>query len=155
MSMQLLKRILLGLAAVAVGIQFVQPDRTNPSSDPAGSFEAVVRPSPQSAAIIQRACQDCHSNQTVWPWYSKVAPMSWLVADDVKDGRAKLNFSEWNRLSPELSRRRMGAICKEVREGDMPLWQYRIVHAESKLTAGDVSALCALASAPSSAVSKR
>jgi len=155
MSMQLLKRIFLGLAAIAVGIQFVQPDRTDPSSDPAGSFEAVVRPSPQAAAIIRRACEDCHSNQTVWPWYSKVAPMSWLVADDVKDGRAKLNFSEWDRLSPELSRRRMGAICKEVSGGEMPLWQYRAIHAESKLTSSDISALCALASAPGSAVSKR
>ena len=146
--MQLLKRILLALAAIAVGIQFAQPDRTNPPSDPAGSFEAVVRPSPRAAAIIQRACQDCHSNQTVWPWYSRVAPMSWLVADDVKEGRAKLNLSEWNRLSPEMSQRRMLAICKEVKEGEMPLWQYRAIHADSKLTASDVSALCALAPAP-------
>jgi hypothetical protein len=155
MSMRLLKRILLGLAVVAAGIQFVQPDRANPPSDPAGSFEALVRPSPRAADILRRACQNCHSNQTVWPWYSRVAPMSWLVADDVKDGRAKLNFSEWNRLSPELARRRMGAICKEVSGGDMPLWQYRLLHAESKLTASDISALCALAPAPISPVSTR
>jgi hypothetical protein len=83
-----------------------------------------------------------------------VAPASWLVADDVKDGRVHLNFSEWNRLSPELSRRRMGAICKEVKEGEMPLWQYRLLHSESKLTSSDVSALCALAPAPSSSDSK-
>ena len=145
MSMHLLKRVLLALALIAVGIQFIQPDRTNPPSDPAGSFEALVRPSPQAAAIIRRACQNCHSNQTVWPWYSRVAPASWLVADDVKDGRAKLNFSEWNRLSPQVVQRRMRGICKEVKEGDMPLWQYRLLHSESKLTAGDVSALCALA----------
>ena len=153
--MQLLKRILLALAAVVVGIQFVPPDRTNPPSDPAGSFEAVVRPSPQGAGIIRRACQDCHSNQTVWPWYSRVAPMSWLVAEDVKEGRAKLNFSEWNRLSLEMSQRRMGDMCKEVREGEMPLWQYRALHSESKLTANDVFTLCALASAPSSPVPER
>ena len=147
MSMQLLARILLTLAAIATGIQIVQTDRTNPPSDPAGSFEAVVRPSPQAAAVIRRACQDCHSNQTVWPWYSRVAPISWLVADDVKEGRAHLNFSEWNRLSPEVSQRRMSAMCKEVGEGGMPLWQYRVLHSESKLTASDVSALCALAPA--------
>ena len=71
--------------------------------------------------------------------------MSWLVADDVKDGRAKLNFSEWSRLSPEVSQRRVSAICKEVKEGDMPLWQYQLFHSEAKLTASDVSTLCALA----------
>ena len=148
MSTQLIKRIFLGLAALAVGIQVVQPDRTNPPSDPAGSFEALVRPSPQAAAIIRRACQNCHSNQTMWPWYSRVAPASWLVADDVHDGRAQLNFSEWTRLSPGVSLRRMRAICKEVKEGDMPPWQYRLLHSESKLAAGDVTALCALTPAP-------
>lgn len=143
--MEVLKRVLLALAAIALGIQFVQPDRANPPSDPAASFEAVARPSPRAAAVTRRACQDCHSNRTVWPWYSRVAPMSWLVADDVKEGRAVLNLSEWNLLSPEVSQRRMRAMCKQASEGAMPLWQYRLLHSEAKLTSIDVSALCALA----------
>jgi hypothetical protein len=147
MSRKIFKRALLGLVALAAGIQFVQPERGNPPSDPAGSFEALVRPSPEAAAVTRRACQNCHSNQTVWPWYGWMAPVSWLIADDVKDGRAHLNLSEWNRLGPEAARLRLRAMCKEARDGDMPLWRYRLLHRESRLTAGDVSALCSLESA--------
>ena len=71
-------------------------------------------------AVIGRACSDCHSNHTVWPWYSRISPVSWLVARDVKEGRAKLNFSQWNIYSPEMTRIKLGEICEEVKKGEMP-----------------------------------
>jgi hypothetical protein len=138
------KGALVVVAAVAVVIQFFPPERTNPPSDPAASFEAVVKPPAQVAAIVARACQNCHSHRTVWPWYSRVAPASWLVVDDVVSARRKMNFSAWARMSPERSQEVLGDMCQEVKAGDMPLWQYRILHPEVKLSAEDVAAVCAL-----------
>jgi hypothetical protein len=141
------KYLIVGIIVLLIGIQFVQPDRTNPAANPAGSFQAVDKTAPDAAAILKRACADCHSYETTWPWYSRIAPVSWLVADDVKEGRAHLNFSEWNFLSPEASAIKLREICREVKSGDMPLWQYRLMHSEARLTPAEVEKICA-ASAP-------
>jgi hypothetical protein len=131
-----------------VSIQFVQPSRTNPPASPEASFAAVARPSPEVAAIFKRACSDCHSNETTWPWYSRVSPVSWLLASDVREGRARMNLSEWNFLSPEASRLKLKSACKEVREDEMPMWQYRLMHSEARLTPADVDKICSAASLP-------
>ena len=140
------KIALLALLALFVIAQFIQPGRQNPPSDPAASFEAVAKPSPQVRAIMERACQDCHSNRTVWPWYSRVAPASWLVADDVSEARQHLNFSEWGRMGPERKLEALGDVCREVNADDMPLWQYKLLHPAARLQPGDVTALCLLSS---------
>ena len=101
MWMNMLKTTILLAAGALVVMQFFRPERANPSTDASASFEAVAKPSPEVVASLKRACYDCHSNQTVWPWYSNVAPVSWLIANDVKEGRAHLNFSEWTRPGPE------------------------------------------------------
>lgn len=143
----MLKKAIKLLAGVAVAVfvvmQFVQPRPTNPPSDPAAAFEAVARPSQEVASTVRRACRDCHTNETVWPLYGKVWPASWLVAKDVKEGRAKLNFSEWNRFSSEASNLKLGEVCDEVKKGEMPLWYYTPLHPEANLTPGEVTALCA------------
>ena len=114
--------LLLVGVLVLVGIQFIPVDRTNP---------AVVRePNWDSQATrdyAERACFDCHSNETKWPWYSYVAPMSWAVADHVHEGRSKFNVSEWPSGEGDEA-------SKEVREGEMPLWEYTLLHPEAKLT---------------------
>ncbi len=142
------KYAIAGVIVVLVLIQFIQPDRTNPPANPAEGFAAMAKTAPELAGILKRSCGDCHSNDTVWPWYSKVAPVSWLVADDVKEGRARLNFSEWNFLSPEASSIKLREICREVRSGGMPLWQYRLMHAEARLTPADIEKICAASSPP-------
>jgi len=147
----------VGLAIVLfllVG-QLIRPDRTNPAVNQAMTFEAVARPGPEVVSIVKRACYDCHSNGTVWPWYSRVAPVSWLVADDVKEGRAKMNFSDWGLLSPEIAAKRWKAICEEAKAGEMPLWQYRLMHAEAKLAEPDVNTLCGAASQVAGAEARR
>jgi hypothetical protein len=142
------KIVLLVLAVVFVGAQFCQPTRSNPPSEAALSFETVANPSPQVRAILDRACKDCHSNVTVWPWYSHIAPVSWQVAGDVRDARKHLNFSEWGKLSPERRLQALGDICREANSGDMPLWQYRLAHPAARLQRGDVTALCMLSVKP-------
>jgi hypothetical protein len=136
------KVLIAGTLVLLIAIQFVQPDRTNPPANPAARFEAVAKPSPEIAGILKRACGDCHSNETKWPWYSRIAPVSWLVADDVKQGRAHLNFSEWNFLGPEASAIKLRDACKEVRSGDMPLWQYKLIHPEARITQADIDKIC-------------
>lgn len=131
-------------AAVFLAAQFFQPARTNPPADPGASFAAVVKPPAHTAAVIGRSCADCHSNQTRWPWYSRVSPVSWMVARDVKQGRARLNFSEWNLYGPEMSKLRIGAMCRAAAQGDMPPKFYTPVHPEARLTEPDVAALCGL-----------
>ncbi|MFB3829397.1 MAG: heme-binding domain-containing protein [Bryobacteraceae bacterium] len=140
--------IALGVAAILVGgAQLVRPSLSNPAADPGASFLAVAR-SPKAAEILNRSCGDCHSHQTVWPWYSQVAPASWLLASDVNEGRARLNLSEWNRYSAEMSAIRMKQICAEVSRGEMPPWYYAAMHPAAKLSQADKAVLCAPPPAP-------
>ena len=92
--------------------------------------------SPQTRALAQRACFDCHSNETVWPWYSNVAPVSWLVQRDVDEGRSRLNFSEWNRPQREARN-----AARQIQRGAMPPPNYLVLHPSAKLTSEEAQAL--------------
>ena len=92
--------------------------------------------SPVTKDLIRRACFDCHSNETVWPWYSHVAPMSWLLARDVNGGRRHLNFTEWNEPQKHAK-----DVTNEVRSGDMPPWFYLPMHPMAKMTQAEKQAL--------------
>ncbi len=92
--------------------------------------------SPQTRELAKRACFDCHSNETVWPWYSNIAPVSWLVQRDVEEGRRKLNFSEWNRPQEEP-----GEAVKAVRKGEMPPIQYWLIQSKARLSPAEKEAL--------------
>ncbi len=151
---KILKYVGLVVAVFLVAAQFIRPELTNPPVHRNATFEAIAKPTPAAASILKRACYDCHSNDTAWPWYSRVAPASWLVADDVKEGRAHLNFSEWGLLGPEESQRRLKSACEEVRAGEMPLLQYLLIHSEARLTRGEIDTLCS-AAAPVSAARVR
>jgi hypothetical protein len=130
------------LIIVAAAIQFIKPELTNPPVEPKMSFEASADLSPETVKILSRSCSDCHSNSANWPWYSHVAPVSWLVADDVKEGRQHLNLSEWGRLSKEEADVKLKEICSEVQEGEMPLWIYTLMHKEARLSPSDKNTLC-------------
>jgi hypothetical protein len=130
------------LVVVLVVLQFFGPDTANPPEDPAATFAAVAKPPAGVLNVIDRGCRDCHTNRTSWPWYSRIAPASFLIARDVTKGRAHLNFSEWRGMSPEITALRMSEACIEVTRGDMPLPYYLPVHPEAKLSAEDVKAIC-------------
>ena len=106
----------LGVIAVFLAIQLVLYGRvhTNPPVRREPPWDT-----PQTRQLAVRACFDCHSNETIWPWYSSIAPMSWLVQRDVDQGRRKLNYSEWDRSQEEA-----GESAKTVRKGEMPPWYY-------------------------------
>jgi hypothetical protein len=134
----MVKRILLILAVLLVVAQLIRPARTNPSIDPAHELQA---PQP-AASILQRSCIDCHSNRTVWPWYAQVAPVSWLLADDVKDGRKEMNFSEWTTFTPRRQANKLKQVCEQIEQHEMPLWFYLPLHPKAKLTDADRKVLC-------------
>lgn len=92
--------------------------------------------SPETRDLAVRACFDCHSNQTEWPWYSNVAPLSWLIQHDVDEGRSKLNFSEWDR--PQRETRQAG---REVQRGQMPQWYYVLIHPSASLAPSEKQTL--------------
>jgi hypothetical protein len=136
------KRLILAVAVVLVVIQVFQPARKNPPIDPKREIQSNLPVDVPVAATLARSCNDCHSNRTVWPWYSHVAPASWLVVSDVNRGRKALNFSEWSTYGAEERRKQLAEICKEVTEGEMPGFSYTLIHREAKLSAAEVRAVC-------------
>lgn len=142
-----IKRILLTLAVLLVAAQVVRPARTNPTVDPKLEISAVHTGSPAAIGILERSCNDCHSNRTVWPWYSSVAPASWLVTSDVREGRSEMNLSEWGAYSQEKRQKLLGKMCEEVTEGDMPGALYASIHPQARLTGADVQTVCAFSRA--------
>jgi heme-binding protein len=124
------------LFAVVVLILVIQvvPYGRNHSNPPVQSEPPWDRP--ETRALARRACFDCHSNETVWPGYASIAPLSWFIQHDVDEGREKLNFSEWQRPQKESHE-----AAKTVREGEMPPRIYTALHPEARLSAEERSAL--------------
>lgn len=126
---------LLGIAGFMLISQSARVRHTNPPSQ--GDFVA----SPKMSALLRRACYDCHSNETRWPWYGYVAPVSWWVARDVKLGRRGLNFSEWGTYNPATRLRKLQWINRVAHERTMPPWSYRVLHPGAGLTEEDLVTL--------------
>lgn len=122
------KRFFLFVVVVLIGIQFIEVDRTNPPV----TAEIIV---PQSLMkILETSCFDCHSNYTKWPWYSGIAPLSFLIAGHVNDGRKVLNFSDWEKYNPMQRIKLRAEIWEVVAEDEMPLKMYTYLHPKSILT---------------------
>jgi hypothetical protein len=130
-----LKWILVALVAGFASLQLANPPRTNPPVAPGHDLMATNPPPPEIAALLRVACYDCHSDETKWPWYSRVAPVSWLVANDVTRGRERLNFSEWPRELPQRAAKCLERMSEEVDYKDMPPAKYTLMHPEARLTA--------------------
>ena len=139
--MKWLKRIVIVLAVLLLGIQVVRPEKTNPPVDPARTIQALTQMTPEVDAILKRSCNDCHSYETKWPWYSHVAPVSWLVARDVEEGREHVSFSNWASYDRKRAIHALEEMNDEVAEGDMPLWFYVRLHPQAVLSDADKSVL--------------
>lgn len=122
-----MKKFIAFVILVIMGIQFVPVERTNPPVQSDIDAPANVK------TILKRACYDCHSNETNWAWYTKVAPVSFLIVKDVNDGRKHVNFSEWGNYTNKTEKIKE-EIWEEVREEHMPPWQYKILHKEATLS---------------------
>lgn len=149
MRAKTVSRIFIAAAVFAIAIQFVPVPRVNPPVEQEPYMPDDVR------AVLVKACYDCHSNETVWPWYSRVAPASWLVAFDVKRGRDELNFSRWNRMTAEKQGRMLQEIWEVVEKGEMPPAIYTPLHPEARLTAEEKELLRVWTAFPQAAPSHR
>ncbi len=139
---KILKISAITIAAIVILIQLYRPERFTTAEVTENHITKKLNVPPDVEKILKRSCFDCHSNHTVWPWYSNVAPMSWLVADDVKSGRSKMNFSEWGKMSASKQEIKLDKICDEISEGEMPLKKYLMIHKDAELSQADKDLLC-------------
>ena len=140
---KILKWTLIVVGLVFIGLQFTNPARTNPPFDQSQTLQATTAVPPDVSANFARSCNDCHSNQTNWRWYTYVAPVSWFTVGHVNEGRAELNFSEWGRYRQRMKETRLKAICVQCQGGTMPLASYTFVHRDVRLSSEEVKAICA------------
>ena len=122
------KLILLIIAGIVIIIQFIPVDKTNLP------VTADLRAPDNVKEILKNSCYDCHSNETDWPWYSSVAPVSWLVSGDVNDARRHLNFSDWDSMNMSDRKKMLDEIWEEVEGGEMPLRIYTLMHSDAKIS---------------------
>lgn len=137
-----LKQAAVVFVVVVAAAQFVRPQRANPATDPSGTIQARVGTTSGLVTVLDRACRDCHSNETVWPSYTQAAPLSWLMAYGVREGRKAVNFSEWAAYPPERQRMLLVESCRDASTGKMP-GAYTLLHPEMRLSAQDVATICA------------
>ncbi len=128
MSRRLPVLIIVSGCVVFILIQFFPVRKTNPPVAAAISLPDDV------AGIFKRSCYDCHSNETKWPWYSNVAPVSWLIARDVNEGREHLNFSDWGNLSTHQQKKKKSKIHRELSKDEMPPFIYKMGHPDATVS---------------------
>jgi Haem-binding domain len=126
-----LRRLALGAAALGLAIQLVPVDRSR------RPVVSEIPAPPEVRAILERCCYDCHSHETVWPWYGYVAPVSWLLAYDVREARKHMNLSVWDGYSPKKQAKHREEIPEEVDEGNMPPWYYLLLHRDARPSDAD------------------
>lgn len=127
-------QILLILIAVAlITIQFIRPSRNSGIEDPKNQLTAVVATPAEVQNIFKVACIDCHSNTTHYPWYEKIQPVAWILEDHIIEGKEELNFSEFTAYPAWRQYKKLKEIGNEVREGEMPLLSYSVLHKNARL----------------------
>lgn len=132
--MRILKKILLALLIVFIAIQFIQPARnTNGQVLPTDISKAVSVPE-NVKTILQTSCYDCHSNHTNYPWYNYVQPTAWILANHIKHGKKDLNFNEFGSYSIRKQQSKLKAIADQIKDGEMPLPSYTLIHRNARLT---------------------
>jgi len=135
MANRILTAVTMVLLVFLLIAQFITIQRTNPP------LKGDLAAPPHIKTLLTRACYDCHSNETRWPWYAYIAPVSWLIVHDVERGRQELNFSEWGSYYPATRIRKLQWMGRVLREENMPPWTYRLFHPGTGLTQRDLMAV--------------
>jgi hypothetical protein len=138
---KMIKKIISCLVIILIIIQFFRIDRTNPIVNSADDFIEITNPPKEIAKMIQSSCYDCHSNESTYPWYSNITPVSWWIKHHIDEGREELNFSKWSTYSPKKKDHKLEEMVEEVEEGEMPLKPYPLTHPEAQLDANQKEAL--------------
>ena len=139
---KILKVIAVVFVLAFIALQFYRPEIINPPVIESETLASTTRVPANIQALLKRSCNDCHSNQTIYPWYSHVTPFSWLLAEHIEEGRRELNFSVWNTYSGNRKRNKFDEICEQVTTGEMPHNQYLWIHAEARFSEEDKKLLC-------------
>lgn len=139
---RILKIILIAVAVAFVAIQFFQIDKTNPPIVYAETLESVVSVSPDVTIILGKACNDCHTNKTIYPWYAYVQPAGWLLQSHIDEGKRNLNFSKFATYDANRREKKLEEICEQIETGEMPLPSYTWIHRDAILTDSEKKALC-------------
>ena len=137
-----LKQAAMVFIVLFAAAQLIRPSHTNPATDPSHTIQSQPGTASALAAVLDRSCRDCHSNNTVWPGAAQIAPLSWLMASSIKEGRKVVNFSEWTAYPPERQRALLAEACKAVKAGKMP-GAYTAVRPETRLSPQDIETICA------------
>jgi cytochrome c551/c552 len=132
-----MRKILIAVIIILLIIQFIPVNKDNPESDP----QSEIALQSDVKVVLEKACYDCHSNKTVWPWYSNVAPVSWFVVNHVEEARHELNFSIWQKYSKKRKSKKLKQIVEEVEEGEMPLFSYVLMHSQADLSDEEINTL--------------
>ncbi|MFK5959345.1 MAG: heme-binding domain-containing protein [Lutibacter sp.] len=128
-----MKKVLLGILVVIILIQFIRPEK-NDSNDKTSDITTVMEVPDNVNQIIKTSCLDCHSNTTMYPWYSEIAPVSWYLAQHVNEGKEHLNFSEWAAYNKDQKNHILKDLKEELEDHEMPLKSYLILHKDAKMT---------------------
>jgi hypothetical protein len=139
---RVLKIIVVVLFVGFIVIQFFRPDFTNPPVVAEQTLEANVQLPENVRMILSRSCADCHSNATVYPWYSKIQPAAWFLAEHIDQGRRELNFSEWGKLENSRKIRKLEEVCEQVESREMPLPSYLWIHRDARMSDEEIKILC-------------
>jgi hypothetical protein len=137
--------VALGLVILFALAQLVRPLDGKPKTDPSRTIQAHLQEGSTLGAVLDRSCGNCHTNAASWPWYARIAPVSWLIANGVREGRNAVNFSEWSRYSPAQQRDLLVASCRDASAGRMPDRLYTTLRPEARLTNAEIEAICAAA----------
>lgn len=128
------KKISLFLLFVFILIQFIRIDKTNAAVNPQDDFLTICSANSEVSKVIKSSCYDCHSNESTYPWYTNIAPVSWWVKNHINEGRDELNFSIWASYSEKRKNHKLEECIEMIEEGEMPMSSYTIMHGEAKLT---------------------
>lgn len=135
------KKIIIALIAILIIIQFKRIDTINPVTDSTKDYVVIAKAPQEIRDLLRTSCYDCHSNETNYPWYSNIAPVSWYVGNHIKEGRRHLNFSEWGNYEMKRKIKKLEDCVTELEEDEMPLSSYTLIHAHAKLSAENKATL--------------
>lgn len=140
--MKWIKRFFILALLVLVVMQFIRPDKNQEGSyDSVQPFLNETKPIASVEGILKETCFDCHSNQTRYPWYAEIAPVSYWLADHIKHGKGELNFSEWSSYSVKRKDHKLEEVIEMVEDKEMPLDSYTWTHGEARLTDDQIKAV--------------
>lgn len=127
------KKISIAILLLLAVFQLFRIDKRNPPVDPEKDFLTMTKASVEIQNILKASCYDCHSNNSTYPWYTNIAPVSWWVKNHINEGRKHLNFSEWGNYSAKKSDHKLEEGVEMIEEGEMPMASYTLIHGEAKL----------------------